>query len=69
LVLDCHATHRIRFFAPHLCGSEVLCKFLCHSICCVIMEQTVLGIDPVFWPEEGAAPDAGPDVLPMTRPG
>ena len=32
--------------------NEVLCKFLCHNICCVIMEQCVLGIDAEFWPEE-----------------
>ena len=47
--------------------NEVLCKFLCHNICCVIMEQCVLGIEPVFWPEEEpadvAAEDARPDVL------
>ena len=44
--------------------NEVLCKFLCHNICCVIMEQTVLGIAPVFWPEEAAGPAGGePDVL------
>ena len=43
--------------------NEVLCKFLCHNICCVIMEQTVLGIEPIFWPEEAATGEAGPDVL------
>ena len=29
--------------------NEVLCKFLCHNICCVIMSQVELGIEPVFW--------------------
>jgi transposase len=44
--------------------NEVFCKFLCHNICCNIMEQCVLGIDPVFWPKEAVAePDAGRDVL------
>ena len=31
--------------------NEVLCKLLCHNICCLIMSQCELGIDPVFWPE------------------
>jgi transposase len=29
--------------------NEVLCKILCHNICCVIQEQCELGIEPVFW--------------------
>jgi len=32
--------------------NEVLCKFLCHNICCVIQEQAELGIEPVFWQEK-----------------
>jgi hypothetical protein len=45
--------------------NEVFCKFLCHNICCVIMEQCVLGIDPVFGPEAEASGSAvsTPDVL------
>ncbi len=43
--------------------NEVLCKFLCHNICCVIMEQCVLGIEPVFWPEEEPGTTAGASVL------
>ena len=35
--------------------NEVLCKFLCHNICCVIQSQIELGIDPVFWAEESVA--------------
>jgi transposase len=31
--------------------NEVLCKFLCHNICCVIGAQCELGIEPVFWPD------------------
>src|SRR6185369_437683 len=26
--------------------NEVLCKFLCHNICCLILSQIELGIDP-----------------------
>ncbi len=29
--------------------NEVLCKFLCHNICCLIQSQVELGIEPVFW--------------------
>jgi transposase len=32
--------------------NEVLCKFLCHNICCVIHSQIELGIEPIFWPDE-----------------
>lgn len=45
--------------------NEVLCKFLCHNICCVIMSQCELGIEPVFWSEPRSE---NPDVLPMIRP-
>jgi transposase len=29
--------------------NEVLCKIVCHNICCVIQEMYELGIEPVFW--------------------
>jgi transposase len=32
--------------------NEVLCKFLCHNLCCLIHEQEELGIVPVFWESE-----------------
>ena len=32
--------------------NEVLCKFLCHNLCCLIQEQCELGIDPIFWQNE-----------------
>jgi hypothetical protein len=48
-------------------ANEVLCKVLCHNICCVILAQCELGIDAVFWPEEPKADN--PDVLPLIRPG
>jgi hypothetical protein len=28
--------------------NEVLCKLIAHNICCLIMSQVELGIDPVF---------------------
>jgi hypothetical protein len=30
----------------------VLCKILCHNICCLIQEQCELGIEPIFWKDE-----------------
>jgi hypothetical protein len=32
--------------------NEVLSKFLCHNLCCLIQEQTTLGIEPIFWKDE-----------------
>jgi hypothetical protein len=32
--------------------NEVLCKILCHNICCIIQEQCELGIEPIFRKEE-----------------
>jgi transposase len=29
--------------------NEVLCKIICHNICCPIRESHELGIDPAFW--------------------
>ena len=46
--------------------NEVLCKFLCHNLCCLVMEQEVLGIAPVFWKDEPVEGDTR-DVLPMIR--
>jgi hypothetical protein len=40
--------------------NEVLCKLLCHNICCLIQEQCELGIEPVFWPEEQAEQSTPP---------
>ena len=50
------------------CGmvNEVLCKFVCHNICCVIMAQCELGIEPVFWDDDQAG---HPTILPIQRPG
>jgi transposase len=34
--------------------NEVLCKVLCHNICCVIQAQCELGIEAAFWGDEPA---------------
>lgn len=31
--------------------NEVLCKVLCHNICCLIQSIYELGIEPTFWNE------------------
>jgi transposase len=49
-------------------ANEVYCKFLCHNILVVHQSHVELGIEPVFWRDEGEA--AGlPAILPMVRPG
>jgi len=45
--------------------NEVLCKLLCHNICCVISSQIELGIVPVFWEDE---PAASPASRPLATP-
>jgi hypothetical protein len=45
--------------------NEVLTKFLCHNLSCLIMEQEVLGIAPVFWKDETEG--ERPNVLPMLQ--
>ncbi len=40
--------------------NEVLCKFLCHNICCVILSQIELGVEPVFWPGCRASQPSAP---------
>ncbi len=29
--------------------NEVLCKVLCHNLCCLIQSMYELGIEPTFW--------------------
>jgi len=29
--------------------NEVLCKFICHNLCCLLQEQIELGIETEFW--------------------
>lgn len=38
--------------------NEVLCKLLCHNICCVIKSHLELGIEPVFWKDANAKGEA-----------
>ena len=32
--------------------NEVLCKLICHNLTCLIQEQELLGIVPVFWKDD-----------------
>jgi hypothetical protein len=47
--------------------NKVLCKLLCHNVCCIIRSQCELGIEAMFW--ENEPKEENPNVLPMTRPG
>jgi len=31
--------------------NELLCKILCHNLCCLISSMYELGVDPTFWNE------------------
>jgi transposase len=43
--------------------NEVFCKFIAHNLCCLIMEEEVLGIVPVLWKgEQGQTRDVLPIV-------
>jgi transposase len=42
----------VRSRTPTAMKNEVLCKFLCHNICCVIQSQIELGVEPLFWSAE-----------------
>ena len=41
----------VRSRSDYAMVNEVLCKILCHNLCCLIQEQCELGIEPVFWQE------------------
>ena len=43
--------------------NEVLCKFLCQNLTCLIQEQETLGIVPVFWKEEDCQGDESLAIL------
>jgi transposase len=45
--------------------NEVLCKFLCHNLTCLIMEQETLGIVPIFWKDEPQETGDAPTILSM----
>jgi transposase len=36
-------------------ANEVLCKVLCHNICCLIQSLYELGIEPTFWAKDESA--------------
>lgn len=40
--------------------NEVLCKLICHNLCCLVQEQCELGIETEFWGDdaESVAQDA-----------
>jgi len=38
--------------------NEMLCKFLCHNLCCLVSAIYELGIDPVFWGDRTDGPTA-----------
>jgi transposase len=38
--------------------NEVLCKIICHNICCLIQESHELGIETTFWAETAPAQEA-----------
>lgn len=46
--------------------NEVLCKLVCHNVCCLISAIYELGINPVFWEQEQAE---CADILQLVRPG
>lgn len=46
--------------------NEVLCKFLCHTLCVVHQSHVELGIEPVFWGDEPKPEQT--DILPLKRP-
>jgi transposase len=46
--------------------NEVLCKILCHNLCCLIQEQCELGIEPVFWKDEPVQEE--PMILSLSAP-
>jgi transposase len=46
--------------------NEVLCKIVCHNICCLIQEMYELGIEPEFWQPKATGTPAG---FSVTQPG
>ena len=45
--------------------NEVLCKLLCQNLTCLVAEQEILGIVPVFWKDEDK--DDVPTILPLEQ--
>jgi hypothetical protein len=40
---------RIRSKTPVAQVNELLCKVLCHNLCCLVQAIYELGIEPEFW--------------------
>jgi hypothetical protein len=59
--------HDVRSKTDPAMVNEVLCKFLCHNLTCLIQEEETLGIVPVFWHDEAeqATGTDGPSILRM----
>jgi hypothetical protein len=53
----------VRSRTPTAMVNEVLCKLLCHNICCVILSQLELGIEPVFWGEKPGEGNEASEVI------
>jgi transposase len=53
----------VRSRNPVAMVNEVLCKFLCNNLCCVILSQIELGIEATFWNDKPASEP--PTVLPF----
>lgn len=56
----------VRSRCDYAMTNEVLCKILCHNICCLIQEQCELGIEVDFWQKEERQPNAGDAALPVS---
>jgi hypothetical protein len=48
--------------------NEVLCKFLCHNLCCVIQSQLELGIVADFWTDAPTVAAVEPASVPIVAP-
>jgi transposase len=46
----------VRTKTPTAQVNEVLCKVLCHNICCLIQSISELGLEPTFWNSEVNSP-------------
>lgn len=58
----------VRSKTPVAMKNEVLCKFLAHNICCLIMSQLELGIEVKFWGEKAGAAVAAESPAPVPAP-